>query len=424
MNLSAWIDIQGLFVEIPVIVPFTPERWTLPSIASICICAANIVPIIVVILRWRQRKRFSEIPYIYMIIIIGIIACILLAIFWQQTAFIFGRQRSVWLLSCFCVLSMLDCTSSLVFFDYMKRFRTHYLKAVFLGEALTSVIPTLLIIAQGVGGETICTQINNTTTVQASYTQPRFSVRTFMFCIAGIITASLIAFILLRWTNIIILANATQPNTCDIVKSNTNIINEENMPMVTDAKSLSFSKNTQTMSRRTFSLLLIINIVNTTISFGCLPSLNTYALLPFGQKAFYYWSILIPGIQPLALVVSLFWKSLSNTMIVIQSIFVCVLSAMIFIIAKQSPCPWLADSTQGAAMIIVIWLLTSLISTFLRIIIGNRIKNEWDDDKGMFYFGGTAQLGLLLGAIPTYMLINVFDLFIERKPCQTYCISS
>jgi riboflavin transporter 2 len=210
MNLSAWIDLQGLFVEIPLIVPFTPERWTLPSIAAICVCAANIVPVIVVILRWHQGNRFSEIPYIYIIIIVGVIACFVLALFWQKTVFLFGRERSVWLLSCIFILSMLDCTSSLVFFDYMKRFRTQYLKAVFLGEALTSAIPTLLILAQGVAGETICIQNSNGTILEPTYTEPRFSVRIFMFCIAGIIVASLIAFILLRWTNIVTLANAAE----------------------------------------------------------------------------------------------------------------------------------------------------------------------------------------------------------------------
>ena len=210
MNLSAWIDLQGLFVEIPLIVPFTPERWTLPSIAAVCVCAANIVPIIVVILRWYQGKRFSEIPYIYMIIVIGIIACCLLALFWHKTVFLFGRERSVWLLTCIFILSMLDCTSSLVFFDYMKRFQAQYLRAVFLGEALTSVIPILLILAQGVAGETICIHTDNGTVLEPSYTEPRFSVRIFMFCIAGIITASLIAFVILRWTNVVTLADVLE----------------------------------------------------------------------------------------------------------------------------------------------------------------------------------------------------------------------
>ncbi|CAF1080123.1 unnamed protein product [Adineta steineri] len=423
MNLSAWIDLQGLFVEIPLIIPHTPEGWTLPSIAAICICAANIVPAIVVILRWWQGKKFSEIPYIYLIIIVGVIACFVLALFWQRTIFIFGRERSIWLLSCIFILSMLDCTSSLVFFDYMKRFRAQYLQAAFLGEALTSAIPTILILAQGVAGETICIQTGNSTIFEPTYTQPRFSVRIFMFCIAGIIVASLIAFILLRWTNIVTLADAADVDERKKIKSNTDIVHEESEPMVTIVKSQTSSKSTKTMSKRVFRLLLVINTINSTIAYGCLPSLSTYALLPFGQTAFYYWSVTIPIAYPLSLILSLFWKSVSTNMIIFQSIFNAFLSALIFIIAKQSPCPWLADTTQGALMIITIWFIMSFISGILRIAIGNRIKSEWIDEKGMFYYGATVQLGLLLGTIPIYFLINVFNLFIDRQPCQTYCIS-
>jgi hypothetical protein len=48
MNLSAWIDLAGVFVELPLMIPLTPEGWTLPSLLSMCICAANIMPAIVI----------------------------------------------------------------------------------------------------------------------------------------------------------------------------------------------------------------------------------------------------------------------------------------------------------------------------------------------------------------------------------------
>jgi len=426
MNLSAWIDLQGLFVEIPLIVPFTPERWTLPSIAAIFVCAANIIPIIVVVLRWHKGNRFSEIPYIYLIIIVGVVACFVLALFWNKTVFIFGSQRSLWLLLSIFVLSMLDCTSSLVFFDYMKRFRARYLNAAFLGEALTSVIPTMLILLQGVAGETICIPTNNGTTFEPHYTEPRFSVRMFMFCIGGIIVSSLIAFVLLRWTNIIELADAAEQaeNLSDDIRDKRltlHAICEENIPMVEQIISQAPAKSTSSMSRSTFICFLTVNTINSIISFGCLPSLSTYALLPFGQKAFYYWSVLIPLAYPISLLISLRWKSPSNRMIALKSILNWILSGFIFQIAMQSPCPWLADSIQGACMIISVWFIMSVISGLLRISIGNRIKREWNGDEGMFYFGGTVQLGLFLGTIPTYLLINVFGLFVDRKPCQTYC---
>lgn len=167
----------------------------------------------------------------------------------------------------------------------------------------------------------------------------------------------------------------------------------------------------------------MLNTVNAAISFGCLPSVSTYALLPFGQKAFYYWSVLTPMACPLSLVLSLRWKSLSDKTIVGQSLLNWSLCMLIFIIAKQSPCPWLADTAEGAMMVIGIWFVMSFISNFLRITIGNRIKEEWSGEQGMFYYGGSAQLGLLLGTIPTYFVINVLNLFVDRKPCETYCLT-
>ena len=193
--------------------------------------------------------------------------------------------------------------------------------------------------------------------------------------------------------------------------------------MVDTVKAQTSSKPIKNMSSTVFNTFLILSTVSSTISYGCLPSLSTYALLPFGQTAFYYWSVLVPSAYPLALVVSLFWKSPSNRTVVILSVLSWIISGFVFVIASQSPCPWLADTTQGALMIITIWLIMSLISSFLHISVGNRIKSEWKEETGMFYYGATAQLGLFLGTIPMFILINVFSIFTDRKPCQTYCVS-
>ena len=192
--------------------------------------------------------------------------------------------------------------------------------------------------------------------------------------------------------------------------------------MVAITQSPKSSNSIPPMSRNVFIFLLVLNTINATISFGMLPSLSTYALLPFGQKAFYFWSVFTPSAYPLALMMSVRWKSCSVHSISLQALFNGLLASFIVIVAGQSPCPWLADSTAGAVQIITIWFLMSFTSGFLRITIGNRIKKEWMDEKGMFYYGATAQLGYLLGSIPTYFAINVFGLFTDRQPCEVYCL--
>ncbi|CAF4194356.1 unnamed protein product [Rotaria socialis] len=422
MNLSAWIDLEGLIGEIPLIVVQAPEGWALPSAASLCLSMANIAPAIIVLLRWRQGSRFSEIPYIYLIIVVGLLSCCVLAFTWQRTIFLFGSERSVWFFCCFFTLSMLDCSSSLVFFDYMKRFRDHYLTAVFLGEGLTGIIPTFLLLAQGVGGEATCVLTTNGTSLEPIYSEPRFSVKIYILLLGCVIAASLIAFILLRWTNIIALADAVQSVIYQAEELTTGTDPNENSLMTSVIESPE-SKSRPQMTRRVFIFLLLINIINSTMLFGCLPSLSTYALLPYGQKAFYYSSLFTPAAYSVALLINLRWETITLRATVIGSAIGLMLCIFIIIIATQSPCPWWSDTTHGAIIIAISWFLATLIIAFLRITIGHRIKLEWKDDQGMFYFGASIQLGLLLGAIPMYFLVNVFNVFTDREPCVIYCLT-
>ncbi|CAF4789051.1 unnamed protein product [Rotaria sp. Silwood2] len=110
-------------------------------------------------------------------------------------------------------------------------------------------------------------------------------------------------------------------------------------------------------------------------------------------------------------------------MTIIGTIIGSIFAVFIIIIAIQSPCPWWADTLHGAAVIVVIWLLMVFIIAYLRITTGNFIKADWSEEKGMFYFGITVQLGSFLGAIPMYLLVNVFDIFTDRKPCEVYCVT-
>ena len=419
MNLSAWIDLLAVGVELPLMLPLTPEGWALPSQVSLCICAANIGPFLLLLIRWRQGKRFSEIPYIYIIISIGIISCCFIALFWQRTMFLFGAQRSVYLLAGVFTLSLLDCSSSLIYFDYMKRFDSRYLTAVFLGEGLTGLPPSLLALIQGVGSEPLCALNNsNDTVVQPKFTEPRFSVTVFLFLIAGIIGLSLVAFLLLRCTNIVALAHAT--DAVNVTPTETR--GDELVPMVAIVQPSSAARPTTSMTRRAFLVLLALNTLNSMILYGFLPSLSTYSVLPYGQKAYYYSTLLCPIAYPLALLLSMFWKTLSIAAVIVGSLFGLVLCAFIVLIAWQSPCPWWADTTHGAVVIISAWLLSTLIIAYLRITIGNRIKTEWSDERGMFYFGVSVQLGLLLGTVPSYVLVNVFHMFVARVDCQQYCL--
>ncbi|CAF1289979.1 unnamed protein product [Rotaria sordida] len=408
MNWSSWIDLNGVFVELPIMISFIPEGWRIPSIVGLCLCAANIMPAIVTFLRLYQGKRFSEIPYIYMVIIIGIVSCFILAFFWNKTTYLFGSERSL-------------CTSSLVFFDYIKRYRVRYLTAVFLGEGLTGVIPTLLLLAQGSGGEAICVQSDNGTMLKPTFTQPRFSVTVYMLLIASIIVASLLAFVILQHSNIVSLADAAKPSKFNDTTLNSASDAGEHSPMVPTIDSSKPSKPDKHITTSLFIFLLCINTYNAFVAFGILPSLITYSVLPYGQKAYYYICLLNPLAYTLALLLSVKWANIPIYITIIGTIIGSIIGVFIITIALQSPCPWLADTLQGALIIVSLWFSLTIIIAYLRITTGSLIKTKWPGEKGMFYFGVTVQLGLFLGAVPMYILINFFNIFKSRRPCEVYC---
>ncbi|CAF2125116.1 unnamed protein product [Rotaria magnacalcarata] len=418
-NLCTWIDINSVWIELPLIINSAPERWTLPSILSLVIGFANIFPLLVVALRWKLGKRFSEIPYIYIIIIVGIFACCSIGLFWNYTTYVFGAEHSVSLIGAVFALAMLDCTSSLVFCDYMRRFKAKYLHAKFFGESLTGILPIFIALAQGVGGEAQCIMNNVTLHVQPIYSEPRFSVSTFFFLISGIIALSLIAFMALRFTSIMKLAKADDQHwqQTSIESYEKLLVTKENS---SESKKRSLSK-ANSMTEKEFFILQTSNVVNSAFVFGCLPTLVTYSILPYGQKTLYYCNILFPISYSLAALYGFIRPTISTFWIIMNSICGCLICAFIIVVAFQSPCPIWADTLHGGIIIIAAWCLSSFILAYVRVASGNRIKLAWKKDNGLFYYGLNIQIGMILGVVPMYLLINIYQLLKERQPCDIYC---
>jgi riboflavin transporter 2 len=52
-GMASWISVNGLWVELPVIVPQLPENWALASYLSVIVQIANIGPITYALLRYQ-----------------------------------------------------------------------------------------------------------------------------------------------------------------------------------------------------------------------------------------------------------------------------------------------------------------------------------------------------------------------------------
>jgi hypothetical protein len=68
---------------------------------------------------------------------------------WNKTAWIFGSNHSITLISCLFVLGMISIGSDIVWVPYTANFGAQYLPAYFVGVGLCALFPSVLSLMQG-----------------------------------------------------------------------------------------------------------------------------------------------------------------------------------------------------------------------------------------------------------------------------------
>jgi riboflavin transporter 2 len=414
--LSAWTDINGIFTELPQIILTQPEGWRLGTHLGFVASLSNIAPLVLVFSKCACRKRpLNVIPINYIIILIGMLSCFLLVFFWSNTAYIFDQKRSLALLILTFFLALLDCTSMVSFSHYMTRFRTEFTSALFLGESLTTIIPSLLAIAQGNGRLTCVSSANNKTGPNVStiavYETARFSVSIYFLCIFLLLVMSFVAYVLLQWTKIA--KSSSQDATKEPIMSE--MKNTNTMDIIIDSDNANESMRHK-VTPLFYFLLLMGSMYTSSIVYGMVFSISAYVLMPYGHQIFYLGTILSPWMFALVWLLGTIKPFVAKryllTMIILGSITFC----FDLILASKSPCPPLTNTTAGNILVLVIWLSTFILLGYPRLIIATYVRAH--SSNGLFWFGASVQLGALLGSIVAYLLVETFSLFKEQLPCK------
>lgn len=235
-SMSTWMDVVGVWIEMPLLVTTLPEGWSLPSYLAIIIQLANIGPAVYAIIRKFQqgtgkttsnkerytRRLDTEVVLTLVIIITAAANVFLLSFLWQITSPIAGRTRSVAMLTQMVPTALTSCMTSLIFLPYMARFPSSYISAFYVGQGFSGLVPALIGLIQGAGSPPHClwnsTQITNDTLdnitqemtvdeminttgrVVVQSQKPLFSVQIFFFCLTALFLVSLAAFCCLNFT--------------------------------------------------------------------------------------------------------------------------------------------------------------------------------------------------------------------------------
>lgn len=168
-GIGSWIAVNGIWAEISILVNSTPECDKLPSVLVVIIQIANLGPLFYGLIRYlfyrfklKTLKIYLESGAIIVLILIGIASCILLSFLWNLTSVIHNNEHSMALLILTFFLSLVDCTSSVLFVPFMKNFPAVYMTALYIGEGLSGLLPSLFALSQG--------SVNNNISCKGNYT--------------------------------------------------------------------------------------------------------------------------------------------------------------------------------------------------------------------------------------------------------------
>ena len=149
---------------------------------------ANIGPITYGLLRHCLATPPPQHVSIVAVLGVGAAASLGLVIAWDLTSTIGGQQRSTGLFVSVFLLSLVDCTSSVLFLPYMASFKQTYLNSYLIGEGMSGLVPAIAALAQGVSGNPQC--VNGT--VVPVLDQARFPTADFfVFLMVRIVTITI-----------------------------------------------------------------------------------------------------------------------------------------------------------------------------------------------------------------------------------------
>ncbi|NXX11091.1 S52A3 protein, partial [Podargus strigoides] len=436
---GSWVAINGLWVELPLLVTALPEQWDLPSYITIIIQMANVGPLFVSLMHRFRPGLLKEVAVIYVVVSVGVVATLLLAFLWNYTSPIAGRPHSTAFLLLTFFLALVDCTSSVTFLPFMMQLQPQYLTTFFIGEGLSGLIPALIALGQGAGISSCAnvTRVVNVTTgnetvettifqLETLYLPANFSTFFFFLLMTVMMLACLLAFFFLTRQPKVWELSQQQLVPSSIVLSSFDQMSDEGASTQLSAGCPEDSKGpgdilpekvSYPLGKLTFIYLLIAWV--SALTNGVLPSVQSYSCLPYGNTAYHLAATLSSMANPLACIVAMLLPSRSLALLGTLTMAGMGFGAYNMAIAVMSPCPLLQQSQWGDAIIVLSWVLFTGTLSYVKVMAGVILRSR--SHSALVWYGAAEQLGSLLGALLMFPLVNVYSFFKSADYCSPQC---
>lgn len=370
-GIGSWIGVNAVYLQLPLFVAHAPEGWTLPSFLVIVTQCGNIGPLLYTLTQRWSPCRLNDTYLIWGIYALGVTAAIGMATMYRLTAVVAGEPHSVALLAVTFLFAFIGCTSSVLFMPYMGRFREMYLITYLVGEGLSGFLPSVLALAQGVGGNTVCVPAANRTGETSLEVQleqytppPRFESDAFFYCIFALMVASFVAFVLLdrlqmcrrEYASVTIRHGNDYRYGADGADEEEDEEHERPVakgePATATAKATAAAAVNKRLSARNYVFLLFVMAAVSSLGSGIYPSLQSYSCLPYGNLAYHLTVTLGSIANPLACFMAVFLPHQSIRHIVALCGVLALLTVYAFATAVMSPQPPLLETVVGEILVV------------------------------------------------------------------------
>lgn len=259
-------------------------------------------------------------------LIMETLACFLLIFLWDITVLVGSTLHSIPFFILFLILGFQDCTSSVTFMPYIRRFQSVFITTYFIGEGLSGFVPSVIALAQGTSqpycvNVTLVNGTTNTTSfqIETRYEDPRFSAEVFFACLFIMMVFCSASFAVLNHTKLAM--NYLQPNyeAEDIAKSNSTEMStvgsddgrgryktpgsNENDE---DYNAGVAKPGIERLSRNDYIYFYAIVAWISCIANGVMPSVASYSSLPYGQLPYHFAASFGAMANPVACFIALF----------------------------------------------------------------------------------------------------------------------
>jgi len=438
-GISSWISINGLWVELPLLVQNLPEGWALPSYLSIIVqvilgmirCMglydiirvtqvlnfvlfqiANIGPISYGLMRSCMTTPPSQNRTITLLLLVGCGSSLALILGWDFKSVIDGELRSTGLFICVFFLSLVDCTSSVLFLPYMGIFRQVYLNSYLIGEGMSGFVPSLAALAQGAGGNPVCVTLENGTSfIQAATDQARFDSSEFFVIMFVMMILSLVAFILLEHLPTA-RSERISSNLSTRSSATFNDILQDSSPGGKDSDTISQDSMTQQLGskqppRYNMYLLLAIQCFVCFLSNGALPSIQSYSCLPYGNTVYHMAVTLNAMANPMMAFLAFFLPCNRQNVVAILAAIGSILGGFIIATALYSPDMIHSTLEVGGTLVVLTWVISGAMFSYVKVSVAGMCR----DSGWLFQCGVLTQVGSAGGALLMFILVNQVNLF-------------